>query len=183
MNLINSFAVVSYIENPIANLVERVRHELMPSSPFRPHITVLPPRPLYVSTRNAIEQCRDLAGKFEAFEVKLGSVDLFEDTQVIKVSIEQGFTELKTLHDALNSGSFEHVEDFEYVPHVTLARELSFEKVALCLDLARRRWAEFGPLSTIRLGRLTLVQQSREGSWHNLAQLQLSSSKPAGVDR
>ena len=183
MGLINSFAVVSYMDNSIADLVERVRQEVMPGSPVRAHITVLPPRPLYVPAPDAIARSRERAGRSEAFEVSLGSVDLFEDTQVIKLSVEQGFAELKLLHDILNTGPFEHVEDFEYVPHITLAQELSPEKVAPCLAVARRHWAEFGPAPPIRVRSLTFVQQNSDGSWHNLAELPLGSPEPASVRR
>ena len=106
MALINSFAVVSYLDNCIEDLVERVRQEVMPGSPLRAHITVLPPRPLYVPTPDAIAQCREIAGRSGAFEVRLGSVDLFEATQVIKLSVEQGFAEVKRLHDILNTRTF-----------------------------------------------------------------------------
>ncbi len=183
MGLINSFAVVSYMDNSIADLVERVRREVMPGSPLRAHITVLPPRPLYVPTPDAIAQCREIAVRSGAFEVGLGSVDLFEDTQVIKLSVQQGFAELKLLHDILNTGPFEHVEDFEYVPHITLAQELPPEKVSPCLEAARRHWAEFGPTPPIRVEWLTFVQQHSDGSWHNLAELPLGSPEPAGVRR
>ncbi len=183
MALINSFAVVSYLDNCIEDLVERVRQEVMPGSPLRAHITVLPPRPLFVPTPDAIAQCREIAGRSGAFEVRLGSVDLFEDTQVIKLSVEQGFAEVKRLHDILNTGPFEHVEDFEYVPHITLAQELSPEKVAPCLEVARRHWAELGPGPPIRVEWLTFVQQNSNGSWHNLAELPLGSPEPAGVRR
>ena len=183
MGLINSFAVVSYMDNSIADFVERVRQEVLPDRPLRAHITVLPPRPLYVSTPEAIAQCREIAGRSEAFAVRFGSVDLFEDTQVVKLSVEQGVAELKLLHDILNTGPFEHVEDFEYVPHITLAQELAPENVAPSLEVARRRWAEFGPAPRIRVERLTFVQQNSDGSWHNLAELPLGSLEPAAVRR
>ncbi len=183
MGLINSFAVVSYMDNCIADLVERVRQEVMPGSPLRAHITVLPPRPLFVPTPDAIAQCREIAGRSEAFEVRFGSIGLFEDTQVIKLSVEQGFAELKLLHDILNTGPFEHVEDFEYVPHITLAQDLSPEEVAPCLEAARRHWAEFGPAPPIRVESLTFVQQNSDGWWHNLAELRLGSPEPARVRR
>ena len=180
MGLINSFAVVSYMDHSIADLVERVRQEVMPGRLVRAHITVLPPRPLYVPTPDAIAQCREIAGRSEAFEVRLGSVDLFADTQVIKLSVEQGVGELKLLHDILNTGPFEHVEDFDYVPHITLAQELTPEKVAPSLEVARRHWAELGPAPRICVEWLTFVQQNSNGSWHNLAELPLGSLEPAG---
>ena len=183
MGLINSFAVVSYMDNSIADFVERVRQEVLPDRPLRAHITVLPPRPLYVSTPKAIAQCREIAGRSEAFAVRFGSVALFEDTQVVKLSVEQGVAEFKLLHDILNTGPFEHVEDFEYVPHITLAQELAPENVAPSLEVAQRRWAEFGPTPRIRVERLTFVQQNSDGSWHNLAALPLGSLEPAAVRR
>ena len=134
MDLINSYAVVAYLEDPLAAFINRLRQDVTPGCPHHAHVTILPPRALYVEKDQAIEQCRDIVSRFEAFEAQLGGVDLFEGTGVIKVAITGGLVELQTLHDILNTGPFESVEDFDYVPHVTVAQEIPPEKLSECLS-------------------------------------------------
>ena len=75
MDLINSYAVVTYVTDPVAAFINHLRQEVTPGCPHQAHITILPPRPLYVDKVQAIEQCRDIVGRFEAFEAQLGEVD------------------------------------------------------------------------------------------------------------
>ena len=178
MELINSYAVVAYVTGPVAALINRLRQEVTPGCPHQAHITILPPRPLYVGKDQAIEQCRDIAGRFEAFEAQLGGVGLFEGTGVIKVTVTGGLVELRILHDILNTGPFESVEDFEYVPHVTVAQEIPPENVAECLESVRDRWTQNGPPPAVRVESLTLVQQKSDGTWADLAELWLGRPQP-----
>ena len=178
MDLINSCAVVAYITDPVAAFINRLRQEVTPGCPHQAHITILPPRPLYVDKGQAIEQCRDIVGRFEAFEAQLGGVDLFEGTGVIKVNVTGGLAELRTLHDILNTGPFESVEDFEYAPHVTVAQEIPPENVSACLESVRARWTQNGPPPAVRVESLTFVQQKSDGTWANLAELWLERPQP-----
>jgi len=43
---INSFALVSYIPEPLAGFLDRLRQELVPDCFLRAHVTILPPRPI-----------------------------------------------------------------------------------------------------------------------------------------
>lgn len=179
MSLVNSYAVVAYINGSLAKYIDTLRREVTPGCPHHAHITILPPRPLYIPEDKAVEQCRDIVSRFHPFDVELGEIDLFPVTEVIKIRVEKGVAELRTLHDILNTGPFEQVEDFEYVPHVTLAQELpSTEKVRECLDLVRARWARFEHDTALRIEALTFVQQSEDGRWHNLAELWLGRPQP-----
>jgi len=178
MDLINPYAIVAYISNPLAAFIDRLRQEVTPNCPHHAHITILPPRPLYVDKGQAIEQCRDIVSRFEAFDAPLGGVDLFEGSGVIKVTVTGGLAELQTLHDILNTGPFELVEDFEYVPHVTVAQEIPPENLSKCLELVRTQWNQNGPPPAVRVESLTFVQQKSDGTWTNLAELLLGRPQP-----
>ena len=178
MGLINSYSVVSYLNGGLGRFLDSVRQEMTPGCPHRAHVTILPPRPLFVDTTHAIEQCREIVSRFEAFNVTLGDVELFESTQVVKIPVLGGVPELKTLHDILNTGPFEHPEDYEYVPHVTVAQELPAETVATCLQLARERWSEFKSPEPVRIESLILVRQLTDGRRHDLAELWLGRPQP-----
>ena len=43
---INSFALVSYLSGPLAELLDEIRHDFAPGSRAKAHLTILPPRPL-----------------------------------------------------------------------------------------------------------------------------------------
>ena len=178
MDLINSYAIVAYISNPLAAFIDRLRQEVTPNCPHHAHITILPPRPLYVDKGQAIEQCRDIVSRFEAFDAPLGGVDLFEGSGVIKVTVTGGLAELQTLHDILNTGPFELVEDFEYVPHVTVAQEIPPKNLSKCLELVRTQWNQNGPPPAVHVESLTFVQQKSDGTWTNLAELLLGRQQP-----
>ncbi len=178
MDLINSYAVVAYLNTGLGRFLDGLRQEFGSACPHRAHVTILPPRPLFVDAAQAIEQCREIASRFEPFSVALGDVDLFESTQVVKIPVLSGVAELRTLHDILNTGPFEHSEDYEYIPHVTVAQELPPEKFSACLELARQRWEEFDSAAAVRVESLTFVQQVADGCWHDLAELWLGRPQP-----
>ena len=54
---INSFALVSYIPEPLAGFLDRLRQELVPNCFLRAHVTILPPRPISFFTRGRLGNC------------------------------------------------------------------------------------------------------------------------------
>jgi 2'-5' RNA ligase len=182
MELLNSFAVVAYMEDPIASFVDELRRELTPGCPHRAHITVLPPRPLWIPTDKAIEKAGQILSTFEPFELTLGAVTAFESTHVVKVSLQTGLNEFRTLHDILNTGPFEQAEEYTYVPHITLSQDVTCDDCELHLALARERWARFAP-PPVWVDTLTFVQQASNGDWADLAELALDRAQPVRVRR
>jgi 2'-5' RNA ligase len=180
MDFINSYAIVAYVAGPIARFADRLRNDLVPGTGHHAHITVLPPRPLFWTIPDATEFAARLVAQFEPFEVGIGEVQVFEDTEVIYLSIEQGTAELVTMHDVLNTGPFGQQEQFDYVPHLTLGQQLAPGTMGPSVELARHRWAEFGPPPPFRIETLTLVQQRADGSWHDLAELALGRVPAVG---
>ena len=140
---INSFALVSYIPEPLGGFLNRLRQELVPTCDLQSHVTMLPPRPLAAPQDVAIEHICVEVAKMPAFEIASGQVQVFEPTSVIYLSIDRGWNELHTIHNALNTQELFFAEPFEYHPHITLAQKFDPAELPEKLELARRRWAEF----------------------------------------
>jgi 2'-5' RNA ligase len=180
---INSFALVSYLPGELAELLDQIRHDFAPESRAKAHVTILPPRPLlkysgegpYQAAAEAMEQLRMGLQEFPPFKVDLGEIEIFEGTQVIYVSIQNGFAELERMHSALNTGRVAFQEPYPYHPHVTIAQELASEDVHNAAQFARWRWSEFKHSRSVWIDRLTFVQNTLENYWTDLAMLNLGS--------
>ncbi len=116
-----SFALVSYIPDPLGSLLQRLRQTLPGQDNFQPHITILPPRPLKLPVDVTSELALKTLLSFPDFEVELSKVHLFPETQILYLDIEEGSELIHELHSALNSGDLAHVEAFLFRPHLTLA--------------------------------------------------------------
>ena len=180
---INSFALVSYLPGELAGLLDEIRHDFAPESRAKAHVTILPPRPLVeysVETADqavtaTMEQLRVRLQEFPPFKIDLGEIEIFEGTQVIYVSIQNGFAELERMHSALNTGRVAFDEPYPYHPHVTIAQELAREDVHNAAQFARWRWSEFKHSRSAWIDRLTFVQNTLDNCWTDLAMLHLGS--------
>ena len=177
---INSFALVSYLSGPLADLLDEIRHDFAPDSRAKAHLTVLPPRPLAsfespTAIPDTLQQLQTRLQNFAPFDVELGDVEVFPDTHVIFVAIKTGFQELERIHQALNAGFLSCKEPHSYHPHVTVVQELAPVDVLNAAQFARWRWSEFKHSRTVRVDRLTFVQNTQENSWTDLAVLDLGS--------
>ena len=177
---INSFALVSYLTGPLADLLDEIRHDFAPDSQAKAHLTILPPRPLASfgspsAIADALQQLQAPLQNFAPFDVELGDIEVFPDTYVIYVSIKSAFEELERMHQTLNAGSLAWDEPHSYHPHVTVVQELAPVDVLNAAQFARWRWSEFKHSRTVRVDRLTFVQNTVENSWTDLAMLDLGS--------
>jgi 2'-5' RNA ligase len=169
-NAINSFALISYLPEPLAAFIDLLRCELVPRCQAKGHVTVLPPRPLSTGLpESAWNDLNDALDRFPPFRVELTSIEVFQGTNVIYLSIGAGYRELERMHAALNQGPLEFAEPFEYHPHVTLAQKLTPEEVEAALAHARARWREFTYSRSFMLDRLTFVQNTEDDRWADLA--------------
>ena len=177
---INSFALVSYLSGPLAGLLDEIRNDFAPQTRAKAHLTILPPRPLRsfgspTAIPETVAQLQTRLQNFAPFDVDLGDIEVFPDTYVIYVSIKTGFEELERVHHALNAGSLAWEEPHSYHPHVTVVQELAPVDVLNAAQFARWRWSEFKHSRTVRVDRLTFVQNTVENSWTDLAMLDLGS--------
>ena len=171
----NSFALVSYIPEPLAGFLNRLRQELVPNCKLRAHITALPPRPLTAAPEAAWDQIlRDLSG-ISPFEIELTSIQVFPVSDVIYLAAGAGADELRAMHRKLNHGNVRFVEPFRYRPHVTLAQNLDTGRVDEIKELAAARWAAFPHSRRFRVERLTFVQNTLENTWADLHECDLTA--------
>lgn len=172
---INSFALVSYLPEPLGGFLDRLRSDLVQECRARAHVTVLPPRPLYHPVEDAWQELTQRLRDFRPFQVELAEIEIFPQTQVIYLSVGAGRAELERLHDALDTGLFAFDEPFKYHPHLTLAQDLEPAQVADAAVFARRRWQEFPAARAFTVDRLTFVQNTSEDRWTDLNWYQLSA--------
>lgn len=174
---INLFSLVSYVEGPLAQFLDRLREELVPACPIRAHVTVLPPRALAVSGDAAWRHICSLAPGFPGFDVELTRVRLFPVSGVVYLDIGAGADLLREMHAVLNTGILESTEVFDYYPHVTLAQELVPGEVRRVMEIAERRWAEYEGSRSFRVDTVTFVQNTEANRWVDLGSCQLGSGE------
>lgn len=179
---INSYALVSYIPEPLAGFLNRLRQELVPNCFLRAHVTMLPPRPACADVDSIWRDLRAAAANFPAFDVELSQVEVFPVSDVIYVSIGNGEEQLREMHSALNIGGVKFQEPFEYHPHVTLAQNLKPDELDELIRVARSRWKEFAFKRTFRVDTLTFVQSTRFKTWVDLHSCPLKDSEPHNIE-
>lgn len=165
---INSFALVSYLPEPLKGFLDRLRKDLVAECRSKAHVTILPPRPLECPAEEAWRQLRAGLEDFQPFHIDLGEIEIFPVTNVIYLSVTAGSAELECLHDRLNSACLAFEEPFPYHPHVTLAQDLEPDSVASVAQLAASRWRDFAGRRSFDLNRLTFVQNTLENRWTDL---------------
>jgi len=170
---VNSFALVSYIPEPLAGFLDKLRQELVPNCFLRAHVTILPPRPICSSPEAAWKTVRDLVPLFSPFEVEMTQVEVFPVSDVIYIGIRRGAEELRNMHFAVNAeGLFCH-ENYPYHPHITLAQELKSDEVDELARVARARWTEWNGPKTFRVDKAVFVQNTRRNVWLDLGECTL----------
>jgi 2'-5' RNA ligase len=172
---LNVFALVIYIPDPLGRFLDDLRKELVPHYEPHAHVSVLPPRPLAVDWRVAAKQVRSLTDTWSPFEIELTSIDIFPVTDVIYIELGAGAAELESMHAAMACHALQFAEPFVYHPHVTLAQEIPHRNVGEMLELARRRWLEYGGKRSFRAERAAFVQNTLRNCWIDLADYSLGA--------
>ena len=167
---INSFALVSYIPEPLAGFLDRLRQELVPNCFLRAHVTILPPRPISSTPEAAWETVRTLAPHFPPFEVEMTQLEVFPVSDVIHIDIGQGRAEMERMHDGMNVAGLKFAEPYPYHPHITLAQDLKGDEVDELARVARTRWAECTLAKTFRVDKVFFVQNTRRKEWLDLGE-------------
>lgn len=181
---INSFALVTYIPDPLASFLNHLREELEAAGPApRAHVTLLPPRPIQCPTCDAVRQVGGELSALEPFELSLGEAELFAGTNVVYISIASGLHHLEHIHGMLNEASLGYNEPFPYHPHVTLAQGLAPSAAPRALELARIRWAQYRHSRLFVAESVVFVQNTLDNQWLDLAEIHLGAQnrQPAPV--
>jgi 2'-5' RNA ligase len=172
---LNSFALVSYLSDPLAGFLNRLRCDLAPQCAAKAHVTILPPRPLGSSPEEAWQELQRGLQDFQPFRVELGEIAVFPGFQAVYLSIESGRRELERMHARLNTGRLAYEEPFQYYPHLTLVQELASQELAAAMELAAQRWREFRHSRGFTVDKVTFVQNTLENRWTDLAAVDLAS--------
>ena len=174
---INSFALVSYIPEPLAGFLDRLRQELVPNCFLRAHVTILPPRPISSTPEAAWETIRTLAPRCAPFDVDMTEVEVFPVSDVIYIGIGGGREEMGRMHAALNVDGLKCTEPYPYHPHVTLAQDLKGDEVDELARVARARWAESKLPRRFHVNEVFFVQNTRRKEWIDLGESALGHAE------
>jgi 2'-5' RNA ligase len=178
---IDSFALVTYIPDPLARFLDELRSEIEPAHPApRAHVTVLPPRPLPASEEAARSQLRTQLGECASFEIAAGDVEVFPGTNVVYLAVARGFSALQRMYSALNNGAVLFREPFPFHPHITLAQNLDEATAQAVAERVRDRWAKYRGGRSFTAGSFVFVQATQGGRWVDLERYEL---QPAHVGR
>jgi 2'-5' RNA ligase len=170
---INSFALVSYIPDPLAGFLDKLRQELVPHCFLRAHVTILPPRPISSSPEAAWRLVKSFVPLFRPFEVEMTNVEVFPISDVIYVNLSAGREELLQMHAAMNVDGLCFREPFPYSPHVTLAQDLQSDEVDELMRVARISWQESSFPRRFLVEKALFVQATRRNQWIDLGETRL----------
>jgi 2'-5' RNA ligase len=176
---VNSFALVAYLPEPLAGFIDSIRSSLDMGYRARAHVTVLPPRPISCSDKDAISELSSRFQDCRPFQVILGNVLLFPSTNVVYLSLAYGAKDLQHLHRATNIGSTYCSAMYDYHPHVTLAQRVPHERLAECLRYASARWSDYQGRRDFVVDRLVFVQNTEPDRWVDRAEFPLQTMVPA----
>lgn len=163
-----SVALVTYIPDPLRSVLENLRQALPGNHAAQPHITILPPRELKLPIEDASEQTQSILRQVPAFEVELGKVRGFPETNFLYLGIGAGNASLRRLHDMLNTGVLHSGEEFKFRPHLTLGGPVPDAELESVLGRVEAAWRAAGCSRRFRLDELVLLwlkPESPQGEW------------------
>ena len=172
------YALVAYVKGPVGEFVESLRRELHPELPhFAAHLTLLPPRPLQGTENAALQVLAGICGRTDPFEVSLGGMDSFAPTTpTVYIRVAYGAMRMCELHEQLNTQILEFVEEWDYIPHLTIAKMPSEPAAEQALRIAVDRWEKYAGSRRVLVDRLTFVREESPNCWVDLAPVPLGGT-------
>jgi 2'-5' RNA ligase len=172
------YALVAYVRNAVGEFVEALRQELHPEFVHLPaHVTVLPPRCLQGSEAAALDQISRACSETVPFEVALGDVETFvPTTPTVFIRVAWAGYRLRELHLRLNREVLHSVEQWPYMPHLTIAKMSNIDQAREAFRIARERWASYTGPRRISIEELTFVREGPNNTWVDLAPVPLGST-------
>lgn len=171
---LGQFALVSYLPDPLAWYLDRLRLEIDPDCSPHAHVTILPPRPMSGEVKPVIEELIEKSRSLPPIEIELGDIQIFPASNVIYVELARGKREVHELHDALENGSLKYKCQFDFHPHITIGQNLDPAYVQEALKIARDRWAAFTESRHFTVEALSFVQNIAPAFWLDLARISLA---------
>ncbi|MEJ7606167.1 MAG: 2'-5' RNA ligase family protein [Bryobacteraceae bacterium] len=172
---INSFALVGYIPGHLGDFISELRAQLVSGCLAQSHVSILPPRPLFIDTAVAEAEICSRVASFSPLELEFTEIRLFEQTSVIYADLGTGREDLIQIHDALNDGAIEFDEPFLPSPHHPGAR-IAPEHLFSLYELTVRKWKEGLPDRSFPVRNLTFVQNTVTNVWIDLADCKLAGA-------
>jgi 2'-5' RNA ligase len=187
---IEFFALVAYLPERLSEFLSSLRQDLDPRFTGKPHLTILPPRPLTSPWGEAWGELKPTITKSHPFQVTLGDVETFDASKVVYLALREGYNEVQALHELLNSGCASCGEAWPFHPHITLAHKSAAENFSEAAESARKRWSEYDGERGFKVDRLTWVKTTivpgvsdrgtrslvaSDSQWVDLAESELSA--------
>ncbi len=171
-------ALVAYVRTPVGQLVEELQRELHPNSPdFAAHVTLLPPRCLQGSEPAALEYLRQACLDLEPFDITLGGVETFVPvTPTLFIRVREGAQHMIEIHSRLNRAALESLEQWPYMPHLTIAKMETEDQARDASRTARERWDKFTGSRRVAVSEFTFVREEEPNCWVDVAGLPLGRS-------
>ena len=169
------YALVAYVRSAAGEFVENLRRELHPELPqMAAHLTILPPRLLQGSESAALHVLERICGDEEPFHVTLGPVETFIPvTPTVFIRVDGEAERMSALHSKLNTDVLQYVEEWPYIPHMTIAK-MNAEAVAkTAFETACRKWNSYEGSRRILLENLSFVREDAQNCWVDLAPVTL----------
>jgi len=168
------YALVTYVRNPVAEFVEKLRQELHPTLPHMPaHLTILPPRILAGSEQAAREFLEEACSHVIPFVVELGEVETFlPTTPTVFIQVKRAAYRMRELHDQLSGKALCCEENWPYIPHLTIVKTEQDEQAREASLIARERWQRFEGQREVPVDELMFVRET-DGVWQDVAPLTL----------
>ncbi|MCS7025923.1 MAG: 2'-5' RNA ligase family protein [Bryobacteraceae bacterium] len=176
-----SFALVTYIPDPLGKFLDELRLKLVPGCDPHAHVTLMPPRFLPSTEELAWQHILKHTSHVSAFDLEAKEIEVFPTTNVVYIELGEGREKLMELHQILNSGALAFEEPFPYHPHITLAQGIPVESVPAIAEAARKLWAEAPVSRRFPVERLTFVRNIGCNQWLDLASVELQ--RPVAVPR
>jgi len=168
------FALVSYIPEPLGSTLDGLKTPRNSERASPAHITLLPPRPLRTDPLQAYQRIREVLAGFPAFELELTEICRFPTTNVLYLAVGKGHEQIREIYRALNHGEFFHREEFDFLPHLTLAYTsdpTAAEDIRLRLEEA---WNQVRHLQPFIIDRAVFLSRTADGNWNQCGEHSLS---------
>lgn len=128
----DSLGVIISLPPALANELNRWRESFAgpTAAAIPPHVTLVSGRAT-TSWREAAEHVRSVAAAAAPFTVSLRGTGTFEPiSPVVFLNLVDGVPECVALHEQLLDGPVDHLLDFDYHPHLTVAHDLDPDAMA-----------------------------------------------------
>jgi 2'-5' RNA ligase len=97
-------------------------------------------------------------------------------TPTVYIRVSYGAMRMCELHEQLNTLALANVEEWAYIPHLTIAKMPSETAAIEALRTAGERWEEYAGSRLVLLDRLTFVREDSPNCWIDLAPVPLGGT-------